>query len=156
MKAVGKFNEKMFSILTYLLIVRNSMESQAPRTKFTSIYRHDISRWGGRTYRKPELESPTLSIEKASATNSTLKRCVQTMNTGCVPIQTEGTTYQSSYCSNIPASREEKHYFNFQKPTVKDPPAAPDPRARAAPERAGRCIRSRKTVHIPIQRGPPG
>ena len=86
------------------------METSPPRTRFTSIYRHDISRWGGKTYRKPELESHTLSIDRASTSNPNIRRCVQTMNSGCSPIQTAGSTYQESYCSNVPKSRGDRPF----------------------------------------------
>ena len=92
---------------------------------FTTSYRHDVSEYGGETFRVPENEQPTIDVNTVSATKRSLGRQMQRMEE-TAPLLTPNSTYRASYVPHMPIPRDIQPTFNGLVPPPMELPDAPD------------------------------
>ncbi|OHS93571.1 hypothetical protein TRFO_40156 [Tritrichomonas foetus] len=102
-------------------------DNSDPYNFYTSIYRHDVSRWGGRTHRKPENISREMDVSQIAATSSSVKRCMNSMTKTCRPVCTPTSLYRDSYVPHMPVTRGLFPIYSNRTPEAPAPPGAPDP-----------------------------
>lgn len=95
---------------------------------YKSIYQNDISRWGGRTFRKPENISREMDVSQMAANSQSVSRCLNSMKTTCRPVCTPTSLYRASYVPHMPTRRGpfDPSYSN-RCPESPPLPNAPDP-----------------------------
>lgn len=93
---------------------------------YTSIYQHDISKWGGRTYRVPENISREMDVNTSAS--SSVRRCMNSLKNTCRPVCTPTSLYRASYVPHMPTKRDlfSPSYSNRCPPSPALPDA-PDP-----------------------------
>ncbi|OHS94720.1 hypothetical protein TRFO_39097 [Tritrichomonas foetus] len=94
---------------------------------YSSSYQNDSSGWGGNTYARRENISRELNVNEIAANSSSVRRCMNSLNTKCNPISTPTSLYRSSYVSQIPANRGYKSTYSNRCPQAPPPPNAANP-----------------------------
>jgi hypothetical protein len=95
---------------------------------FTTIYRNDIARWGGMTYKRQQEDiSREIDVSRTAASSSTVSRCMQSMRSGCRPVTTGTTLYRDSYVPHMASSRDIGPTYSRRCPAAPPPPDAADP-----------------------------
>jgi hypothetical protein len=94
---------------------------------YNTIYRNDISRWAGMTYKKPENISREIDLRRAAGESSTVSRCIESLRAGCRPVTTPHSLYQDSYVPHMPYKRGINASYTQRCPPSPAVPDAPDP-----------------------------
>jgi hypothetical protein len=102
-------------------------EAPADYNFYNTIYRNDVSRWGGQTYKRPENISREIDIRRASTESSTVSRCLESLRAGYRPVATPHTLYQDSYVPHVPYKRGISTSYTRRCPASPALPDAPDP-----------------------------
>ena len=102
-------------------------DDRDPYNFYTSIYRHDVSRWGGRTHNKPESISREMDVSQMAASSGSVRRCLNSMTRTCRPVSTPTSLYRDSYVPHMPVTRGLNPSYSNRQPIGAPPPDAPDP-----------------------------
>lgn len=119
--------QKKFVVLRGNPLLRHMTQAEgSDYSFFTSSYRHDVSGWSGKSYRKPENISRELDLSSAAASSSTVTRCMKSMKSGCRPICTPTSTQRAAYGAPAPFTRATTATYTMRIPNVPAPPDAPN------------------------------
>jgi hypothetical protein len=94
---------------------------------YSSIYRNDISRWAGQTYKRPENITREIDLTQSAASSQAVTRCIRSLNGGCRGVSTGTTLYQDSYVPHMAATRDLRASYTARCPPSPAVPDSPDP-----------------------------
>ena len=92
---------------------------------FTTSYRHDVSEYGGETFRVPEDEKINVDVPNLASTKKSIGRQMQQVEMNGA-IFTPDSTYRASYVCHGTMSRDVQPSFNGLVPPPMPLPDAPD------------------------------
>lgn len=83
-----------------------TFEGDKDHNYYTSIYRHDTARWGGKTHMVPDTLPRNMDITQLASTNRSIKRVVQSYDASMNSVsRTPYSTTRSTFVNHFPRTR---------------------------------------------------